>query len=57
MARDMAKLKWENAALCNQVDDLAENMRVRFLRVIEMLEKLEKKKKKKRVVEEDKEED
>ena len=56
MKREVEELKEDNAALREQVDDMAENMRVGFLRVIEILEKLEKKKKKKKVVE-DKEED
>ena len=54
MRREVEELKEENAALHEQVEDLSENMRVRFIRVIKLLEK---KKKKKRVVEEDREED
>ena len=54
MRKEVEELKEEKAALREQVEDLAENMRVGFLRVIELLEK---RKKKKKVVEEDKEED
>ena len=57
MARDMAELKWENTALCQQLDEVAKDMRVGFSGVVEGLEKLERRKKKKRVVEEDKKED